>query len=255
MSPGVTVQQGCPGVPIDEKNQPKMSVTRILFIESDPAIFAVFALALKRQSYIVDWAISGAAALSLLTDRHFDLAVLNRSLSDMDGCMLCGRIRKMNHQFPLLMLAAEGRENMLHGFEAGADDYMPLPADDRELLARVRVLMKRASPLTSGNNKLRTGDIVLDNDSKEVCIGSRPVAVTAMEFLLLEYMMKNKNRVVTREELASAAWRKARGNKPENLAVQMNKLRKKLQDGRCTHFLYTVSGKGYLLAEKEGPEA
>lgn len=232
-----------------------MSDTQILFIESDPAIFAVFGGALERQSYAVHWATSGATALSLLAARPFDLAVLNRCLSDMDGCILCGHIRSTNPHLPLLMLSTQGRENMLHGFAAGADDYLPLPADDRELLARVRALMKRAWPLTGDNNKLRAGDILLDNDSKEVCIGGRPVSLTASEFLLLAYMMKNKNQVITREELAALAGGKRRRSKPENVSVHINKLRKKLRDASSSHWLYTVSGKGYLLAEKKGPGA
>jgi DNA-binding response OmpR family regulator len=228
-----------------------MSVVRILFIEPDPVISAGFCPVLANQPYDVDCATSGAGGAALLARRRFDLAILDRRLPDMDGCELCNRIRGMNDHISLLMLVPAGGENVLKGFAAGADDCLLLPADGREFLARVRVLIKRTLPVAGEHNRLKTGDIVLDNDSKQVSKGGRPVAVTASEFLLLEYMMKNKNRIVTREELAAGAWRERRYRKPGTLPMHMNKLRKKLRDENCPHFLYTVSGKGYLLAEHE----
>ena len=232
-----------------------MCVRRILFIEPDPAISGGFGSVLLAQPYEVDWAVSGAGALTFLEDRHFDLVVLDGRLPDMDGCELCRKVRGISDRLPVLMLAPAGKGDMMQGFAAGADDYLPLPADAREFLARVRVLVKRALPDARDENKLKTGDIVLDEDSKQVSKGGRIVAVTASEFLLLEYMMKNKNRIVTREELVTAAWKERRCNKPGNLSAHMNNLRKKLGEDHNAHCLYTVSGRGYLLAEKEGPGA
>lgn len=226
-----------------------MSVTRILFIEPEHAVFVAFRRVLDDKAFEVDRVSRGSGGLSLLISGIFDLAVVNHRLPDMDGCELCSRIRGIDDHLPLLMLAPHGSADVIGGFEAGADDYLCLPVDSREFLARVRVLIKRTLPLAREHNKLRTGDIVLDNISKQVSKGGRPVSITASEFLLLEYLLKNKNRIVTRDELVEGAWRERR-NKPGNLPAHMNKLRKKLSDGSGSHFLYTVSGKGYLLAEE-----
>jgi DNA-binding response OmpR family regulator len=251
MTHSLALQQACSCVPIAQlKSAIKMSIKRILFIGSDPAVTAGFGPMLGDQPLAVDWTASGAGGLALLVARHFHLTVLNRCLPDMDGCELCARIRRMNDRLPLLMLAPAGREDMIQGFAAGADDYLPLPADGRELLARVRALIKRALPERI-HNTLRTGDIVLDNDSKQVTRGGRPVHVTASEFLLLEYLMKNKNRIVTREELVTGAWKERQSNKPGNLPAHINNLRRKLRDDQYPGFLYTVSRKGYLLAEQK----
>ncbi|HEV2479358.1 MAG TPA: response regulator transcription factor [Puia sp.] len=226
-----------------------MSVARILFIEPDPVISARFGPMLEDQQYDVDWADGGAGTMALLPARHFDLVLLDHRPPGMDGCELCRSIRKINDTIPLMMLAPAGMKAMMEAFAAGADDYLPLPMDGRELVARIRVLIKRALPAERKYNLLKIGDIVLDNDSKEVCKGGKRVPVTASEFLLLEYMMKNKNRIVTREELAAGAWKEWRRNKPGSLSLHMNNLRKKLKDDHSPHLLYTVSGKGYLLAE------
>jgi two-component system copper resistance phosphate regulon response regulator CusR len=227
-----------------------MSVIRILFIMPNPLISGEYSAVLQDPLYDVDLATAAAEALTLLKGRHFDLVTLDSRLTDMDGCELCIRIRKINDRIPLLMLAPPGKNAVLKGFAAGADDYLPLPADKREFLARIRALLKRAPPLLPGSNKLQTGDIILDKDSREVSRSGKPVAVTASEFLLLEYMMKNKNRIVRRDELVAGAWGEGRC-KTGSLSVHINNLRKKLKDGRRSHVIYTVSGKGYLLVERE----
>lgn len=212
---------------------------------------AGFGAVLEDQRYHVDLAGGGGEGIALFTGGHFDLAILDRGLPDMDGCELCRRIRRMNEHIPLLMLAPAGGETMIQGFAAGADDCLSLPADAREFLARIRALIRRTLPMAAGPNKLKTGDIELDNDAKLVSKGGRVVAVTTSEFLLLEYMLKNKNRVVTREELAAGAWGGRRQYRPGSLPVHMNGLRKKLKGQRGPQPIYTVTGKGYLLLEKE----
>lgn len=225
-----------------------MSAVRILLVEPDPAVSARIGSALRTRFYDVFTTQGGAQAISLLDRIHFDLVILDRRLPDMEGCDLCCRIRQFDCSILLLMLDS-GNDHVMEGFAAGADEYVVLPMDDRELLARLGAMMRRTLPVTPMNNLIRVGEIVMDLDSKVVSLGERVVAVTASEFLLLEYMIRNKNRVVSKDELATCAWSKGRKISPGRLPMHMNNLRNKLEDGVHPDCIYTVSGKGYLLVE------
>lgn len=191
--------------------------------------------------------------MTMFGARHYDMLIVDRTLPDMDGCRLCLEFRRIDSDIPLLMLAQPGNNIVLESYSAGIDEFLLLPIDCREFLARVRAVIRRALPGAVTANRIRTGDIVLDYDSKLVHKAGKLIAVTASEYLLLEYMMRNKNRVITREELVSGAWGKKYRCRQLNLQVHMNNLRNKLKDGDCPHHLYTVSRKGYLLAENETP--
>lgn len=231
-----------------------MSAISILLIEPDNTLSGRFSKILRNALYDVDAVPEGTRGMAMFATRHHDLLIVNHSLPDTNGYRLCQEIRRIDSSIPLLMLGYAKNNALLESFSAGIDGYLILPIDLREFLARVRAIIRRALPGAPKSNRLRTGDIVLDRDSKLIHKSGRLIAVTASEFLLLEYMMRNKNKVITKEELALGAWGKNYRCQQVNLPVHMNNLRNKLKDENCPHHLYTVSRKGYLLAEDENYE-
>lgn len=226
-----------------------MSAISILLIEPDSTLSGRFSMILRNALYDVDAVPEGTPGIAMFATRHHHLLIVNHVLPDTDGCRLCQEVRRIDSGIPVLMLGHAADNALLESFSAGIDDYLILPIDHRELLARVRAVIRRALPGTTRSNRLITGDIVLDRDSMLVYKSGRLIAVTTSEFLLLEYMMRNKNRVITKEELALGAWGRHYRCQHLNLPIHMNNLRNKLKDDNCPHNLYTVSRKGYLLAE------
>lgn len=232
-----------------------MSAINILLIEPDNTLSGRFSKILRNALYDVDAVPEGTPGLAKFAALHHDLMIVNHNLPDTNGCRLCQEIRRIDSDIPLLMLGHAENGSLLESFSAGIDDYLILPIDHREFLARVRAVIRRALPGAPESNRLRTGDIILDRDSKLIHKSGRQIAVTTSEFLLLEYMMQNKNKVITKEELALGAWGKDYRCQQVNLPVHMNNLRNKLKDENYPHRLYTVSRKGYLLAEDENAGA
>jgi len=227
-----------------------MSAIRILLIGPDPGPAAGLCAALRNQLYDVDTAANGLAGKELLTRRRYDLIVLARDLPDIDGCKLCANIRGDDRYTPVMIVASGDKDVLFEGFAAGADDYIRLPVDNRVFLARIRALIRRTVSAEPVCNRLKTGDIVLDLDSKLVRKGGKEVVLTVSEFLLLEYLMRNKNRIIPREELLSGVWGEEIPFKQRKVPTHFNNLRQKLKEGSGIRCLYTVTGKGYILVEK-----
>ena len=171
----------------------------------------------------------------------------------MNGLELCQSIRGINPAVPIIMLTAMGTvEDKIEGFEAGADDYIVKPFDFRELLVRVRALLKRMNAPAVSGTILQAGDLIMNLDSKEVKRDGKTVALTAKEFQLLEYLLRNKNRVVSRADIALNVWDIDFDTRTNVIDVYVNYLRKKIDRGFEEPLIHTQVGMGYILKDKTG---
>jgi len=169
----------------------------------------------------------------------------------MNGYELARHIRSYNEEILVIMLTAMNTtEDKIEGFEAGADDYIVKPFDFQELLVRIRALLKRLHHQpAAGANILKVGDLVMNLDSKEVSREGRNIPLTAKEFQLLEYLIRNKNKVVSRIDIAMNVWDIDFDTKTNVIDVYVNFLRKKIEKDFSSKLIYTQVGMGYVLKE------
>jgi two-component system, OmpR family, copper resistance phosphate regulon response regulator CusR len=227
-----------------------MPGTKILLTEGEKIIADELCKILAEAQYEVDLAYDGQMCKQLFDAYPYDLALIDFHLPDINGCELCYYIRNKDMNIPLLMLASAASDNKFEGFEAGVDDYIVLSEDFRELLMRIRALEKRSFRPIVPHNRIGSGDIIVDLDSKEVTKGDRLIMLTAKEFFILEYLIRNKNRIVSRDEIVLNIWGSGFSSKEGRLPAFINSLRKKIEDDAYPKCIYTVTGKGYLLTEK-----
>ncbi|HLZ88854.1 MAG TPA: response regulator transcription factor [Puia sp.] len=228
---------------------------RILLIGADGNLATVLAKGLRERLYDVDLAFATPAG-ECLPDwiRHRLIVVVHR-YPDFNACEFCRAVRRQNAAMALLMLAAPAQCDVFGGFSAGVDDFIALPADTREIIVRVNALARRCSSDEYPGNRIRADDIIIDLDSKTVKRAGRAIDVTASEFKLLEYMIRNKNKVLSKEEIVCGVWGRDVEDKVRKLPVHMNNLRGKLAGGNQSgSAIYTVTRRGYLLADDDRPE-
>jgi len=228
-----------------------MDDIRILLVEDEKKIADSLKKGLSEHNYYVETAYDGNAGRRLFETNPFDLVILDINLPGMSGYDLCKKIRNRNPLIPVVMLTAlSTTDDKIEGFDAGADDYIVKPFDFKELLVRIRALLKRihlnASPV---GNILKVGDLVMNLDSKEVSRGGNGISLTAKEFQLLEYLARNSNRVVSRAEIALNVWDIDFDTKTNVIDVYVNFLRKKLDNDFDKKIIYTQVGVGYILKE------
>jgi len=227
-----------------------MEEKTILLAEGEKAVADRLCKTLKDAHYKVDLAFDGRMGKRLF-DRHlYDLALVDFRLPDTNGCELCDYIRRRDDAIPLMVLSSAAEKSKLEVFRVGVDDYWILKPDLRELLMRIRVLIKRASRGFQAKNRIRAGELVMDLDRKEVTRRERPIFLSAREFLLLQYLIENKNRIVSRSDIARIIWAGGFVEKERRVAAFINSLRSKIDDGHSERVIFTVTGKGYLLTEK-----
>jgi DNA-binding response OmpR family regulator len=221
---------------------------RILLVEDEHSLAAVLKRGLEEHSYAVDLAKDAEEALAFVSTEPYDLVILDVMLPDLDGYTVCRQLRAEHHNMAVLMLTArDAVEDRVKGLDSGADDYLVKPFDPRELLARVRALLRRdrleRDPL------LRVGDIVLDATSREVRRGERSIALTTREYAILELFVRNPDRVLSREEIAQHVWPFDFTAMSNVIDVYVGCLRRKLGDNEEPRLLKTVRGAGYLLRD------
>jgi two component transcriptional regulator, winged helix family len=169
----------------------------------------------------------------------------------MNGYELCREIRRKSEQIPVIMLTAlSSTDDKIEGFDAGADDYIVKPFDFKELLVRIRALLKRIYQVPTGN-LLKVADLVMNLDSKEVTRADVPISLTTKEFQLLEYLVRNKNKVVSRADIALNVWDIDFDTKTNVIDVYVNFLRKKVDKDFDTKLIHTQVGMGYILKESQ----
>jgi two-component system, OmpR family, copper resistance phosphate regulon response regulator CusR len=223
----------------------------ILIVEDEKKIADSLKQGLTENSFRAEVAYDGVMGWKLFRNQPFDLVILDINLPGMNGYELCKAIRSANAAIPVVMLTAMNAvDDKIEGFDAGADDYIIKPFDFRELLVRIRALLKRIHTTVATGTLLKAGDLVMNLDSKEVTRNEQTIPLTAKEFQLLEYLLRNKNRVVSRADIALQVWDIDFDTRTNVIDVYVNYLRKKIDKGFDEPLIHTQVGMGYILKDK-----
>ncbi|MEZ4616642.1 MAG: response regulator transcription factor [Caldilineaceae bacterium] len=223
---------------------------RLLIVEDQPNVASYLKRALTEQGYAVDVAQSGREALDWAAVVTFDLIVLDIMLPEVDGLTVCRRLRAAGNSAAILMLTARDTvDDRVVGLDAGADDYLVKPFELKELLARLRALSRRQ---TTKAAQLKVADLLLDPRTRLVTRGGVPIELTAKEYAVLECLMREANRVVTRTEIAESVWNYDVYNQSNVVDVYIRNLRRKIDDPFDLKLIYTVRGMGYRLSDWAG---
>jgi DNA-binding response OmpR family regulator len=206
----------------------------------------VIAKGLREQSYAVDVAQDGAAGLYQTSINDYDVIVLDVLLPLRDGYEVCRELRARGNATPILMLTARATvDDRLTGFDAGADDYLTKPFSFRELLARIRALLRRDSQLRP--DILQIADLTIDSATHRVSRANRDVPLTAKEYALIEYLARRAGQLVSRAEIAAHVWDDSFDPFSNTIEVYINRLRKKIDGNHRVKLLHTRRGEGYIL--------
>ncbi len=224
---------------------------RILLVEDEPKIADTLKLGLTENGYTVSVAYDGRIGQRLFDSGEFDLIILDINLPGINGYDLCRHIRNRNNDMPVIMLTAMSSLNdKIEGYDAGADDYIVKPFEFKELLLKVRVLLKRImNQNIPVGNVLKADDLEMNLDSKEVKRDGMLITLTAKEFQLLEYLLRNKNRVVSRADIAINVWDIDFDTNTNVIDVYINYLRNKVDKKYDHKLIQTQVGMGYVLKE------
>ncbi len=223
---------------------------RLLLVEDDPGIARFVAKGLREQSYAVDIAATGEDALYQADINTYDLIILDVMIPGRDGFAVCRELRNAGKRMPILMLTArDAVEDRISGLDHGADDYLTKPFEFRELLARLRALLRRSGELRPA--RIVVSDLALDTAAQSVSRGGRGIPLTAKEYALLEYLARNAGRVVGRAEIAEHVWDESFDPFSNLIEVYINRLRQKIDSGGAPALLHTKRGAGYLLGAAE----
>jgi len=229
-----------------------MNDIRILVVEDEQRLAEVLQKQLLESGFQADVASDGYVGKRMIEQTAYDLVILDINLPLMNGYELCREIRKTNFNTPIIMLTALGTpENKLIGFESGADDYVLKPFDFRELLARINVFLKRSNITTEQDRKLKIADFEMDLDSKAVIRAGKKIELTSKEFSLMETLLKNKNKVLTREYIIEKVWNLDFETGTNIIDVYVNYLRKKIDKDYEPKLIHTKFGFGFYCSENE----
>ncbi len=222
---------------------------RVLLIDDDRRLFELLSSYLEQNGVSVTGASDGRAGLAKLEADVFDAVLLDVMMPGMDGLEVCKRIRAKS-RIPILMLTAKGDEtDRVVGLELGADDYIPKPFGPRELLARLKAVLRRAQP-SAVAEQLKVGEITVDVTSREVSVAGKPAELTGIEFDILLALVRRCGRVVPRDSLLAEAGRSDVTVSERTVDVHISHLRQKLgDDPKVPRLIKTVRGVGYVLAK------
>ena len=224
---------------------------KILIVEDEVKVATFIKKGLQTQSFDAEIAESGSEAKKLFDENSFDLIILDIGLPDMSGLEVCEYIRSKNIKVPILMLTALGTvADKLSGFEVGTDDYMVKPFDFMELLVRIKALLKRTNEVEQPSEKLHEADLELDLKEKVARRDGKVIELTAKGFSLLEYLMINKGRVVSKVDIAEKVWDINFDTGTNFIEVYVNYLRNKIDKGFSNKLIHTIVGMGYMLKNK-----
>jgi len=235
-----------PAVPHNNK------AVRILLVEDESRVAAFIAKGLREQSYAVDLARDGEQAVYLGAVNEYDLVILDVMLPVKDGHAVCRELRAAGFRAPILMLTArDAVDDRVAGLDSGADDYLIKPFDFKELLARMRALLRRPSEVRPAS--IRVDDLTLDTASHAVARGGKPIPLTAKEYALLEFLVLNQGCVVGRERIAQHVWNESFDPLSNVIDVYIRRLRAKLDVGAGRGLIHTRRGEGYILSAEPEP--
>jgi DNA-binding response OmpR family regulator len=227
---------------------------RILLVEDDIRLAETLAEALTDQRYVVDIATDGEAAWHQAKLLDYDVMLLDVMLPELDGISLCHRLRSHGYSLPILMLTAcDTLNDEINGLDVGADDYVVKPVDLQKLFARIRALLRRRSVIATP--VLQWGDLQLNPSTYEVSYGQTPIHLTPKEYALLELLLRNGRRVLSRSVMINQVWSLESPPEEHTVKVHIRGLRQKLKAaGAAEHFIETVHSLGYRLNQLGLPE-
>jgi DNA-binding response OmpR family regulator len=217
---------------------------RILIVEDETAISEPLKKALERRQFVVDTAEDGKTGYTKASLNNYDSIILDLNLPEMDGLEVTKKLRAEGKRTPILMLTARSMQNNKYaGFEAGTDDYLTKPFDFKELLYRLEVLVKKTVDIPE--TLISCGDVNLDLRGLKVTIHNNQIPLNAKEFGILEYLMRNKGRVISQEELLEHVWDEEIDAFTQTVRTNIKTLRKKVDPGK--KLIKTFKGKGYVI--------
>ncbi|MDX6588352.1 MAG: two-component system, OmpR family, response regulator MprA [Solirubrobacterales bacterium] len=223
-------------------------MTSILIVDDEPGVRESLSRALGLERYSVTEAKDGTEALERIGERAWDAIVLDVSMPEPDGLEVCRRLRALGDATPVLMLTArDAVDDRVAGLDAGADDYLVKPFALKELLARLRALLRRVEPREESS--LKFADLELDLGTREASRAGEPIDLTRTEFSLLELLMRNPRQVLSRTQIYEAVWGYDFGAASNSLGVYVGYLRRKTEAGGRSRLINTAHGVGYVLKE------
>ena len=217
---------------------------RILIVEDELSLQSQLAEALREQDYVVDVASDGEEGLYFGKEYPVDLAIIDLGLPKIDGVEVIKQLRAAGHSYPILILTARNRwQEKVEGLESGADDYLTKPFHPEELLARLKVLLRRSVGLA--DNVLVCGPVKIDTSSKQVFLSDEPLTITAYEYRLLSYLMMNTGKVLSKRQLVDHIYEEDDDRDSNTIEVFIRRLRKKLDPDGELKPIETQRGRGY----------
>ena len=225
---------------------------RLLFAEDELDLTRILTKKFTEEGYSVDSGLDGEEALDYLTSADYDVAVLDVMMPKLSGFEVLASIRRRGITTAVLLLTArDSVKDRVHGLDAGADDYLVKPFSMDELLARIRALTRRS--FDTGTSVVRVGDLTVDLASHAVHRAGAPITLSAKEYALLEYLILNRNVVLSRDKIENHIWNFDYEGGTNVVDVYVSYLRKKVDDGHPAKLIHTVRGFGYVLREPDGP--
>jgi two-component system, OmpR family, response regulator len=222
---------------------------RILIVEDEKKVSSFIKKGMEEEYYTVDTAFDGKEGLRLASSEDYDLIIMDVMLPNMDGNTVTKELRKRNINIPVLMLTVnDSIKDKVKGLDSGADDYLTKPFAFEELLARVRALLRRNEK--SKSTKISAGDIVLDLESHRVIKSDKEIILTPKEYSILEYLIKNKNKVVSRTRLIEHTYDYHFDTETNIIDVYINKVRNKIFDNSDSPLIKTIRGIGYIIKDE-----
>lgn len=222
---------------------------RVLLVEDEVRMARFITRGLREASYAVDVAENGTDALYQAAINTYDAVILDVMLPEKNGFDVCRELRAAGQQIPVLMLTArDAVEERITGLDAGADDYLTKPFEFGELLARLRALLRRGAAVR--DTKLKVADLMIDARGQTVMRAGKRIELTTKEYALLEYLARERGRVVGRAEIAEHVWNEEFDPFSNLIEVYINRLRRKIDDGRAASLIQTRRGAGYILQDE-----
>ncbi len=227
----------------------------ILLVEDEPNVVSVIKRGLTEYGFTISVAANGGTGLQMALDNDFDLVILDVMLPVMDGIQVCKNIRAQNKTMPIIMLTAlDSTENIVGGLDSGADDYMVKPFKIAELAARIRTLLRRAGGDAQTGNTYTIANLKVDMESKTAYRDKEAIKLTATEYRLLEYFIKNQRKVLSRIQILENVWDIDFNMGTNVVDVYVNYLRKKVEKNGGPKLIHTVFGMGYMMKEGDTDE-
>lgn len=225
-------------------------IMRLLIVEDEKDLREILKKRLVKEKYSVDACGNGLEAMDYIDMTSYDGMILDIMVPGKDGLSILKEVRNQGKDTPILMLTAkDGIEDRVKGLDLGADDYLVKPFAFDELLARIRVMMRRKPSFTF--NRLEVADLILDRDTKQVWRNGKEIFLSAKEFMILECLMRNKNVVLSRNQIEQNAWDFNFEGSSNVIDVYIRYLRKKIDEGFERKLIHTVRGAGYVLRDVE----